>query len=136
MPLPPWPRHRRKPAASARAFLDRPREEWNWRLLIRIPESVSERDFDAVKDEVSLRRKGTDYSGVKLERVAFGRCVQVLHVGPYATEPATIEKLHEFISSRGLVARGRHCETYLSDPRRTAPEKIRTVLRQPVADRH
>ena len=61
-------------------------------------------------------------------------CVEVLHVGPYAAEPATIQRLHGFARDHGYRLRGRHHEMYLSDPRRTAPERLRTVIRQPVFD--
>ena len=56
-----------------------------------------------------------------------------MHVGPYATEPPTIERLHAFIAEQGLQRRGKHHEIYLSDPRRSAPEKMKTIIRQPVA---
>jgi hypothetical protein len=68
----------------------------------------------------------------RLERFAEGRVAQILHVGPFADEPRTIEELHAFIAEQGLRATGRHHEIYLSDPRRTAPERLRTIVRQPV----
>jgi hypothetical protein len=61
-----------------------------------------------------------------------GRSAQILHVGPYSDEPATVERLHAFIAEQGLRPSGRHHEIYLSDARRTAPERLRTILRQPV----
>lgn len=69
---------------------------------------------------------------VRLERFEEGLAVQMMHVGPYAEEPATIERLHAFAREQRLALHGRHHEIYLSDPRRTAPEKIKTILRQPV----
>ena len=68
-----------------------------------------------------------------LRRLAEGRAAQVLHIGPYDQEPPTISALHAFIKAEGLTRAGRHHEIYLSDARRTAPEKLKTILRQPVA---
>jgi hypothetical protein len=69
---------------------------------------------------------------LRLKRFAEGRAAQILHVGPYAAEAPTIEALHAFIAAQGLVRRGRHHEIYLGDPRRAAPERLRTIIRQPV----
>jgi hypothetical protein len=70
---------------------------------------------------------------IRLERLREGLAAQILHVGPFANEPATIARLHDFIETRGLRMAGRHHELYLSDARRTAPERLRTIIRQPVA---
>ena len=69
---------------------------------------------------------------VRFETFAEGRAAQVLHVGPYASEPETIARLHAFIRQEGMVPTGRHHEIYLGDPRRSAPERLKTILRQPV----
>jgi hypothetical protein len=69
---------------------------------------------------------------VRLERFAEGQAAQVMHVGPYAEEAPTIARLHEFVAEQGYELRGRHHEIYLGDPRRTAPERLKTVLRHPV----
>ncbi len=70
---------------------------------------------------------------VRLERYHEGPCAQILHTGPYSAEPPTIERLHAFIAARGYRRRGKHHEIYLGDPRQTAPEKLKTIIRQPVA---
>ena len=70
---------------------------------------------------------------VRLEILKEGRCVQVLHTGPYSEEGPTVERMREFAAANGLSFHGLHHEIYLSDPRRTAPEKLRTILRCPVA---
>ncbi|MCL4722311.1 MAG: GyrI-like domain-containing protein, partial [Gammaproteobacteria bacterium] len=88
-----------------------------------------------------LRAKRGDrpeLAGLRLQRFAEGRCAQVLHLGPYATEPDTLAGLPDFLAETGLVdlvgpAGGKHHEIYLGDPRRTTPEKLRTILRHPVA---
>jgi len=70
---------------------------------------------------------------VRLERFAEGPAAQVMHVGPYSTEGPTIERLHAFIAEQGGERSGKHHEIYLSDPRRSAPEKLKTIIRQPIA---
>lgn len=70
---------------------------------------------------------------MRVELLDEGSCAEVIHVGPYAEEAPTIARLHEFIRASGRTPRGRHHEIYLSDPRRTKPERLRTVIRQPVA---
>ena len=82
------------------------------------------------------RAKGLAAAGrVRFELWTEGLCAQVLHIGPYADEAPTVDRLHAAIESAGLRPRGRHHEIYLGDPRRAAPEKLRTILRQPVEDR-
>lgn len=117
-------------------------DNWEYRLLIAVPPQVAPADVEAAL--AALRRKRGDSPGLDrlgLERFAEGTCAQVLHVGPYATEPQTLAALPAFLAEHGLVdlvgragrAGGRHHEIYLSDPGRTAPEKLRTILRHPVA---
>ena len=69
---------------------------------------------------------------VRLEKITEGTCAQILHIGPYNTEGPTIEKLHNFIADEGYKLHGKHREIYLSDMRRTAPEKLKTIIRQPI----
>ncbi|MFE3454524.1 GyrI-like domain-containing protein [Nonomuraea sp. NPDC059194] len=73
-------------------------------------------------------------TGVRLDTLAEGRCAQILHVGPYRDEPATVEKLMAFVAERGLVVSGRHHEIYLSVPGRTPEEKMKTLIRYPVSE--
>ncbi len=90
------------------------------------------RAADVKRAAAALAAKGRDASGVALEPFAEGRAVQVLHVGPYADEPATLARLEAFASDEGFAFTGPHHEIYLSDPRRTAPAKLRTILRHAV----
>ncbi|MFB2118924.1 GyrI-like domain-containing protein [Parapedobacter sp. 2B3] len=109
-----------------------PRSEWEYRLLIRIPEHITEKDVQQGIDIV-LRKKKSDLAGaIEFYRMAEGKCIQVLHVGPYSTEPGTLARIAEFSESNGLKRNGVHHEIYLSDFRRTAPEKLKTILREPV----
>ena len=106
------------------------REAWGWTLLIVVPDLVTEELIESQRERCV--QKAPAAARVSVRRFAEGQAVQILHVGPFSTEPATIERMHEFIRERGLAFNGDHHEIYLSDPRRAAPEKWRTILRQPV----
>ncbi len=112
-------------------FMDEPRETWNWKLLIRVPEFITDKDVSAAIGAGAGQGTG-GMQEVKLETLAEGRCVQVLHVGPYDQEDATIAAMMDFAKEKGLTINGPHHEIYLSDPNRTEPAKLRTILRQPV----
>ena len=112
--------------------IDTPRELWNWKLLIRIPEFATSELIDEVRQAVMAKKKAREITEVDVERIAEGLVAQALHVGPFVTEPRTIARLHAFIEANGYKAHGFHHEVYLSDFRRTAPEKLKTILRQPV----
>lgn len=108
------------------------RSLWRWRALMRQPGHVTEAQVTAALDAAVARRPLGAAGGLRLERFREGPSAQVMHVGPYSAEAPTIERLHAFIAEQGLVPSGRHHEIYLSDPRRAAPERLRTVIRQPV----
>jgi hypothetical protein len=111
-----------------------PPEHWGWRALIAVSDDVTAAAFGEAVDEVRRKKGESDaLRGLRFERWREGRCAQVMHVGPYAEERPTIERLHAFIAARGCRPRGAHHEIYLGDPRRGDPSKLRTVLRQPVA---
>lgn len=110
------------------------REPWPFTLLILVPDETRETDLATAVGAIRAKRGDTpELKRLRLERLEEGRCVQALHVGPYATEAATIAAMHEAMGRSGMVARGRHHEIYLGDPRRSAPDRLRTILRQPVA---
>jgi hypothetical protein len=109
-----------------------PRDAWQWKLLIRLPSFVTEDHLATTRAEALQKGKSALVAEVKLGRLCEGLCVQMLHVGPYATEPASILQMRAFMRAQNLTERGRHHEIYLSDPRRGDPAKLRTILRQPV----
>jgi len=113
-------------------FMRLPRSQWNWSLMIRVPEFVTQRHLAEALSALKQKGKGESVDQVKLERIEEGRCVQVLHVGPYADEPETIAVMKAFADEHGLKSHGLHHEIYLSDPRRVPPQRLRTLLRQPV----
>jgi hypothetical protein len=109
------------------------RDDLKWRLMIVTADWVTDAMFDEGVAAAS-ERLGAAPGGLRLERFDEGRCVQIMHVGDYRTHAAAIaRRLHdEFLPRHGLEADGHHHEIYLSDPSRVAPERMRTVVRQPV----
>lgn len=109
--------------------------DFNWLSVIRLPDFVTRADFDWAVDEAG-RKKKLDCSAARFATIHEGLCVQMTHVGPYDAEPASMALMDAFISEQGFVndfaGQRRHHEIYLADPRRTAPEKLRTVIRHPV----
>lgn len=107
----------------------------SWISCIRLPDFVGKDAFDWAVAEAS-RKKKADFSAVELMSFAEGTCVQCMHVGPYDAEPATVAAMDSFAVEQGYELDfsdvRRHHEIYLGDPRRTAPEKLRTVIRHPV----
>jgi len=117
---------------SEKNALEVPRSEWHWKLLIRMPDFVTAENFEQAKINV-IKKKGIEkIKEIHFEKITEGKCVQIMHIGPYSSEPETINQLKEFMKKYGLVENGLHHEIYLSDPRKTAPEKMKTILRQPV----
>jgi hypothetical protein len=111
-------------------LIDSPRSTWRWKVLIRVPTFVTASDLVRAKRE--LVRRGKSGGTVRLESLREGRVVQVLHVGPYDREHESLGRMEEFARATGVRLVGRHHELYLSDPRRVAPARLRTILRRPV----
>ena len=108
-----------------------PREEWNWKSMIRQPDFITPGMVDEVRPEVRDKR-GPAVDEVVLETFHEGLSAQIMHLGPYSEEGPTIRRLHEFIQEEGYRLRGRHHEIYMSDPRRSKPENIKTIIRQSI----
>ncbi len=113
-------------------LFDGPREQLCWRLLIRTPDFICPADLATATQALLAKGKGAEVTEVSLAPLNEGLCVQVLHMGPYATEPETIARMRQFAAEAGVSFAGVHHEIYLSDPRRVAPERLRTILRVPV----
>ena len=111
------------------------KEDFRWISVIRLPDFVKEEDLGWAVTEASAKKK-TDLSAVEFLRYEEGLCVQCMHIGPYDNEPATVEAMDRFIEENGyendFSGERRHHEIYLTDARRTAPEKMKTVIRHPV----
>lgn len=110
-----------------------PKEQWNWKLLIRTPDFVKTEELERAVGVLLQKDKTPSVREVQLESFTEGPCVQMLHVGPYEREFETIELMKVFAEKNVLRFHGRHHEIYLSDPRRVASEKLKTILRMPVA---
>ena len=111
-------------------FEETPREEWHWKLTMRMPDFVGDLEFNQAKD--ALKDKGKQHSRVKLDEIHEGLSVQILHVGSYEEEGPSLEKLFNYIKQEGFEINGHHHEIYLSDPTKTAHENLKTILRYAV----
>jgi hypothetical protein len=112
-----------------------PKEEWTWKLLIRTPDFIGQKDMEAAVATLIKRGKSPEVKEVKLETIDEGDCVQMLHVGPYDKEHETVAQMRCFAEAGGLKLAGPHHEIYLSDPRRVPPERLKTILRVPALKR-
>jgi hypothetical protein len=109
-----------------------PRKAWRWKLLIRTPPFIKARDLEQAVATLLGKGKSPEVREVRVETICEGRCVQMLHVGPYEREGETIAIMRTFAETKGVGVVGPHHEIYLSDPRRVAPARLRTILREPV----
>lgn len=115
-------------------FLTGSRDVWCWTMMVRQPAVVTSAWMERAVEEVRGKKDLPALPGVRLEAFHEGLAAQIMHIGSYATEAPTIQRLHDFIRAEGGVFDGRvqkHHELYLGDPRRAAPEKLKTVIRQP-----
>ncbi len=113
-------------------FFKEDMSKWNWKLMIRTPDFIAAKEIEAAQDALEKKGKGPEVAEVKLETIDEGLCVQMLHVGPYDQEGVTVEVMKQSAGEQGLRFHGLHHEIYLSDPRRVAPERLKTILRLPV----
>ena len=111
------------------------KEAFRWISVIRLPDFVTKADFDWAVEEAA-RKKKTDFSKVEFFTYDEGLCVQCMHIGPYDDEPDTVERMHRYMEKQGYTLdisdQRLHHEIYLSDARKVAPEKLKTVIRHPI----
>lgn len=105
---------------------------WKWTMLIMQPEFVTENLFRQGLEQVVKAKNPPSAMKIRFESYSEGRSAQIMHIGPYSEEAPTIARLHDFIKEKGLRLKGKHHEIYLGDPRKTAPERLKTIIRQPV----
>ncbi len=111
----------------------RDKSRWDWTMMLLAPEWTDDTRFEAALAQVAARSAPTRLADVRLRPLSEGLCVQTLHLGSFDDEAPVLERMHhEFIPGHGLRMTGKHHEIYLSDPRKVAPGKLRTILRQPV----
>lgn len=113
-------------------FSTEDKSEWDWTMMIMQPDEVTEAVLAEAKANAAAKRSLQALERLRLERFAEGLAAQVLHVGPYSAEGPTITALHEFISEQGRELAGKHHEIYLGDPARSAPDTLKTIIRQPM----
>ncbi len=112
----------------------RDKSRWDWTVMLMIPDWLDRSAFEAAMKQAGAKSPPARLQDVRMQTLSEGQCVQTLHIGSFDDEAAVLERMHgDFIPANGLRMTGRHHEIYLSDVRRTAPEKLRTILRQPVA---
>jgi hypothetical protein len=111
----------------------RDKGRWQWTAMILVPEWIDDAQVDFALQTVRVKGIAPALAALRVDMLDEGLCVQTLHIGPYDEEGPVLEAMHAaFIPEQGMRMTGRHHEIYLSDPRRAAPEKLRTILRQPV----
>lgn len=120
-------------SSDLRTILAGLRDDWRWIVMIALPDQATDAELDAALAAGRAKLEPPFAASLRVERFAEGRIAQLVHLGPYETEEASIERLHAAVRDAGLELRGRHHEIYMGDPRRSKPERIRTILRQPVA---
>lgn len=119
-------------ARDPESFAARRKDEWDWTMMIMVPDYVDDEAFLAARTK-AREKLGTLAESLRLDRLEEGFCLQALHIGSYDDEGPLLAMLHgEIMSSGGYAFAGRHHEIYLGDPRKTPTEKLRTVIRQPV----
>lgn len=113
------------------AFAANDRSQWKWTMMIMQPSFVSEEVIKSAMTEVARKKALPAVGKLRLETLAEGLCAQMLHIGPFSEEGPTIAKVHQFIADRGKLT-GKHHEIYLTDVRKAAPTKWKTIVRQPM----
>ncbi len=113
------------------------KNNWKWTVMIRQPNFITKSMINAAREEVEKKKNPAALSKIRFESLHEGLSAQIMHIGPYAEEGPTVEKLHAFIEEKGYQFDGsnsgeKHHEIYISDMRRTKPERLKTIIRQPV----
>jgi hypothetical protein len=108
------------------------KDEWKWTAMIMQPKYVSADDFQAGVEQVKKKKNPSALSKVRFESFKEGPAAQILYVGPFSAEGPTTTKIHAYIQNGGHTLSGKHHEIYLNNPATTAPEKMKTILRQPM----
>ncbi|XZF15539.1 GyrI-like domain-containing protein [Chitinophagaceae bacterium MMS25-I14] len=128
-----WYNEKDYPSLSAAdASVKVPRKEWEYRLLIRMPRYVTDKHIQDAQARILSKKELPWTMAVALYKMQEGTCVQVLHTGPYDREPETLTLITKFMEENNLARNGLHHEIYLSDFNKTAPEKLKTILREAV----
>jgi hypothetical protein len=109
-----------------------PRDEWNYRIMIRMPDFVTREQTEKAIDIAVNKKQNELAQKIEFYEMTEGKVIQILHIGPFDNEPQTLKKILKFSTENNLQQNGLHHEIYLSDFRKTAPDKLKTILREPV----
>jgi len=119
--------------AEAQAeFENTPQDQWFWKIMIRMPDFIRQDHFKRAVEIVTFKKTPQNIDQIQFEEINEGKSAQILHIGSYNDEKLTIEKLHQFIADQNLEITGNHHEIYITDPRRTPEEKLKTIIRYAV----
>jgi hypothetical protein len=119
-------------APNIEVFTTGDKSAWDWTMMISQPDFVTPELVSEAREDTRKKKGLVALDRMRFETFHEGLSAQIMHMGPYSAEGPTIARLHEYIAQNGYSLRGKHHETYLGDPRRTAPEKLRTIIRQPI----
>ncbi len=108
------------------------KDDWDWSMMVMQPEWVTPELYEAARADVLRKKNPPALAKMRFENYHEGLSVQIMYIGPFADEGPTIARMHGYIEAEGYEPNGKHHELYLSDPRRTAPERLKTVIRQPI----
>jgi hypothetical protein len=122
------------------SFSAEKKDDWLWTMMISTPDFITPALVETARAEAAKKKSLPALPRLRLEAFTEGLSAQLMHIGPYSAEAENIQKLHEFIHAHGYrfdgdASQQKHHEIYLSDPRKTAPEKMKTIIRQPVAQK-
>ncbi|MEQ8488820.1 MAG: GyrI-like domain-containing protein [Marinovum algicola] len=123
-------------ASDMQSFVTREKDKWDWTMMIMVPDWIGPAMIAAAIETARAKKKPAALDLLRVEALEEGKAVQVLHIGSYDDEGPILARMHEdYMPKHGWVPTGKHHEIYLGDPRKTAPEKLRTILRQPIKER-
>lgn len=108
------------------------KKDWLWTLMIWLPDEITQDEFAEQIANIKAKKPNPELAKLRLESLEEGPVVQIMHVGPYADEQPNVDKMHAFAKEQGYEQCGKHHEIYLGDPRRTDPNKLRTIVRHPI----
>ena len=108
------------------------RSNWKWTLMIMQPEQITSDLYESAVEDVRRKKKLALLADCRFEHYEEGRAAQIMHIGPYSTEKPTIDRVHAYIAEQGGVPISKHHEIYVGDPRKSAPDKLKTIIRQPL----
>lgn len=118
--------------AEGLSFSSDNKDDWEWTMMIVQPAMVTDEHIHEIRKQLAVKKPSSWLEKLRYEPYTEGLSVQIMHIGPYNTEATNIQLMHKFAQTHGYALRGKHHEIYLSDPRRTQPEKLKTIIRQPI----